>query len=160
MHRKCPKIGVFGDFWGENWKIYLSRPQKAPPCAKPRVLTYHSPKSAHRFDLGAIPRIKKKTKKKSRKACIWRNFTSAWRRHPISDPDQIWHVYWTTVAYHKYQFSARSIKNWTCEVILKISHYGQSCTTTLRTINTAKPCRAVCDTSGLQTCEKLIVFFI
>jgi hypothetical protein len=135
---KVPQNWGFGDFGGENWNIYLSKPQKAPPWAKPRVLTYHSPKSAHAFDLGAIPRKKKqKRKKKARKACIWRNFSIAWRRHRRFDPDQIWHIYWATVAYHGYQFSARSVKNWTCEAILKISHYGQSSTTSLRTINTA-----------------------
>ena len=57
---KVPQNGVFGDFRGENWNIYLSKPQKAPPGAKPRVLTYHSPKSTHGFDRGAIPRIKKR----------------------------------------------------------------------------------------------------
>jgi hypothetical protein len=56
---KVPKDWGFGDFRGENWNIYLSKPQKAPTCAKPRVLTYHSPKSAHWFDQGAIPRNQK-----------------------------------------------------------------------------------------------------
>mgnify|MGYP003471465568 CR=1 FL=1 len=28
---KCPKIGVLGDFRGENCNIYLSKPQNAPP---------------------------------------------------------------------------------------------------------------------------------
>ena len=59
MHWKCPKIGVFGDFGGESWNFYLSKPQKAPPCVKTRVLTYHSPKSAHGFDQGAIQRNSK-----------------------------------------------------------------------------------------------------
>ena len=52
MHRKCPKIGVLGDFRGENCNIYLSKPQKALPGPKTRVLTYYSPKSLHAFDYG------------------------------------------------------------------------------------------------------------
>ena len=56
MHWKCPKIGFFDDFGGENWNVYLSRPQGAPPWTKTRVLTYHSPKSVHGFDQGAMPR--------------------------------------------------------------------------------------------------------
>ena len=47
---KCPKIGVFGDFRGENCNNYLSSPQKAPPWPKTRVLRYYSPKSVYAFD--------------------------------------------------------------------------------------------------------------
>jgi hypothetical protein len=56
---KVPKDWGFGDFRGENRNIYLSKPHRAPPGAKTRVLTYHSPKSAHWFDQGAIPRNQK-----------------------------------------------------------------------------------------------------
>ena len=35
---KVPKIGVFGDFRGENCNIYLSNPKKASPGPKTRVL--------------------------------------------------------------------------------------------------------------------------
>ena len=47
---KVPKIGVLGDFRGENCNIYLSKPQKALPGPKTRVLTYYSPKSVYAFD--------------------------------------------------------------------------------------------------------------
>ena len=50
MHGKCPKIGVLVDIMGENCNIYLSRPQKAPPWPKTRVLMYYSPKSVDAFD--------------------------------------------------------------------------------------------------------------
>jgi len=58
MHWKCPKIGVFGDFRGENWNIYLSEsePQMATPCSKARVATYPSPKSVQGLDQGTSPR--------------------------------------------------------------------------------------------------------
>ena len=59
---EVPKIGVFGDFGGQNWNLYLCEPQKAPPCAKTRVLTYYSPKSVNNCDLSDFSR--KKTKKK------------------------------------------------------------------------------------------------
>ena len=52
MHRKCPKNWDFGDFRAENCNIYLSKPQKALPGPKTRVLTYYSPKSLHAFDYG------------------------------------------------------------------------------------------------------------
>jgi hypothetical protein len=51
---KVPQNWVLGDFRGENCNFYLSKPQKAPPWPKTRVLTYHSPKSAHGFGLGAF----------------------------------------------------------------------------------------------------------
>ena len=44
---EVPKIGGFVDFGSENWNLYLCEPQKAPPCVKTRVLTYHTPKSVH-----------------------------------------------------------------------------------------------------------------
>jgi len=47
---KVPPKLCFGDLKGENWNIYLSEPHKAPPCAKTRILTYRSPKSAYLFD--------------------------------------------------------------------------------------------------------------
>ena len=43
-------------FRGENLKIYLSEPQRAPPCAKTCVLTYCSSKSVAGFVQGAIAR--------------------------------------------------------------------------------------------------------
>ena len=60
FHRKCiesaPKLGFLA-ILGVKTEIFIFlNPQKAPPCAKTRVLTYHSPKSAHWFDQGAIPR--------------------------------------------------------------------------------------------------------
>ena len=68
MHWKCPKIRVFGDFRGENFNLFFSEPQKAPPCVKTRVLTYYSPKSVHNCDLWRCSRNKKqKTKKKHKK---------------------------------------------------------------------------------------------
>ena len=85
MHYGYPKIGVFGDFRGENYKIYLSKPQKAPPWPKPRVLTYHSSKSAHGSDLGAIPR-KKGKKNKKRHARPWFGETSPRHGDAIFDP--------------------------------------------------------------------------
>ena len=57
---EVPKIGVFGDFRGENGNMYLSESQKAPPYAETRVLTYYSPKSVHNCDLWEFPRNKKK----------------------------------------------------------------------------------------------------
>jgi len=33
MHWQWPKIGGFGDFRGENWKINLSEPKESPPWA-------------------------------------------------------------------------------------------------------------------------------
>ena len=51
---EVPKIGVFVDFRGQNWNLYLSEPQKAPPCAKTRVLTYYSPKSVHICDVWSV----------------------------------------------------------------------------------------------------------
>ena len=47
---KVPKIGVLGDFRGENRNIYLSNPRKAPPWPKTRVLRYYSSKSVYGFD--------------------------------------------------------------------------------------------------------------
>ena len=58
MHWKCPKIKVLGDFRGENCNLYLSEPQKAPPCVKTRVLTYYTPKSVHNCDLWRCSRNK------------------------------------------------------------------------------------------------------
>ena len=52
---KVPKNWCFFAILGVKTYISLSRPQKAP-CAKTLVLTYHSPKSAHGFDQGVIPR--------------------------------------------------------------------------------------------------------
>jgi hypothetical protein len=50
MHRQWAKYWGLGDFMGENCNIYLSRPQKALPGPKTRVLTYYSPKSVYAFD--------------------------------------------------------------------------------------------------------------
>ena len=66
MHWKCPKIRVLGDFRGENCNLYLSEPQKAPPCVKTRVLTYYAPKSVHNCDLWRCSRNKTKKKRKKR----------------------------------------------------------------------------------------------
>ena len=48
---EVPKIGVFGDFGGQNWNLYLCKPQKAPPRVQTRVLTYYTPKSVHNCGL-------------------------------------------------------------------------------------------------------------
>ena len=48
---EVPKIGVFGDFGGQNWNLYLCEPQKAPPRVQTRVLTYYTPKSVHNCGL-------------------------------------------------------------------------------------------------------------
>ena len=40
---KVPKNWGFWRFWRCKLNFYLSRPQRAPPCAKTRILTYHSP---------------------------------------------------------------------------------------------------------------------
>jgi hypothetical protein len=46
--------------------MYLSEPQKAPPCAKTRALTYHTPKSVHNCDVWSVssnkPEIDQKNK--------------------------------------------------------------------------------------------------
>ena len=55
---EVPKIGVLGDFRGQNWNMYLSEPQKAPPCAQTRVLTYYSPKSVHNCDVWIVSSYK------------------------------------------------------------------------------------------------------
>ena len=51
---EVPKIGGFGDFWGDNWNLYLSEPKKAPPCVKTRVLTYNTSKSVHNCGLWTV----------------------------------------------------------------------------------------------------------
>jgi hypothetical protein len=57
---KVPQNWCFGgDFRGENCIMYLSKPQKAHPLTKTRVLTYYSPKSVHTFDYGPILRGQK-----------------------------------------------------------------------------------------------------
>ena len=56
---KVPKIGVLGDFRGENNKIDLSKPQRAHRWLKTRILTYHSSKSVHAFDYRPIPKGQK-----------------------------------------------------------------------------------------------------
>ena len=55
---EVPKIGVFGDFRGQNWNLYLSEPNRAPHSAKTRVLTYYAPKSVHICDVWSVSMIK------------------------------------------------------------------------------------------------------
>ena len=82
---EVPKIGVLGDFRGENWNMYLSEPQKAPPCAKTRVLTYYSPKSVHNCDLWGWARKKTDIEDVNVGVC----WGSLW----LADSNEIWQSY-------------------------------------------------------------------
>ena len=54
MHWKYQKLVVLGILGVKTEKMYLSEPQKAPPCAETRVLTYYSPKSVDNCDVWIV----------------------------------------------------------------------------------------------------------
>ena len=56
---KVPKIGVLGDFRGENCNIYLSKPQKAPLCPKHAFWGITRPNRSTALIRGPIPRVQK-----------------------------------------------------------------------------------------------------
>ena len=88
--------GAFGDFRGENWNIYLSKPLKAPPCAKPRVVTRITRQNRPTGLTRARSREKKQTKNKQKRHARprFREISSA----PGDDPaDPIWTKFGTIV---------------------------------------------------------------
>ena len=62
FHRKCiesvQQFGVLA-ILGVKTEISIFLTPKGNSLAETRVLTYHSPKSVHRFDQGTMPRNKK-----------------------------------------------------------------------------------------------------
>ena len=88
--------------------MYLSEPQKAPPYAETRVLTYYSPKSVHNCDLWGFPR-KKKRKKRKKTDTEDVNVGVCWRSRGLTDPNELWQSYRSPIRNKVSKISSASV---------------------------------------------------
>ena len=106
MHYGYPKIGVFGDFRGENILFCHSNPQKALPCAETRLLTYSARKSVRRSGLYPCWRTQKKVRKNPGEGV---HFTYMPGKTPLADFYQNWPFITSPRRNHPQQVSSKNL---------------------------------------------------